>query len=151
MEAVVALLIAGALLFAAEVYLPGLIAAKFGFVALISAVALAFVRFGVSGGTWTLVAAVGIVGLGGFAYFRFFGRSPAARRLISRGVSVTPTPVHEKLLNQTGRSVTPLRPGGIAQFGLERVDVVSEGEPVEIDQPVLVIGVEGHRVVVRPV
>lgn len=150
MELVIALLVAGALLFVAEVYLPGFIAAKFGIVSLISAVVIAYLRFGATGGTWTLLLAAMIIGVGGFAYMKFFARTGAATGIISTRVSPTPLPAHLDLLHKVGQTLTPLRPGGTARFGEDRIDVVSEGTPVDAGQAVLVIAVEGHRVVVRP-
>lgn len=57
----------------------------------------------------------------------------------------------KELLGQIGLTVTPLRPSGIAQFGDRREDVVSEGELIPINVEVIVIEVEGTRVVVRRV
>lgn len=53
------------------------------------------------------------------------------------------------LLGQQGRSKTPLVPAGKAQFGHEVVDVVSDGELIEANQPVEVVQARGNRVVVR--
>jgi membrane-bound ClpP family serine protease len=48
-----------------------------------------------------------------------------------------------------GKATTVLRPAGTADFGGVKLDVVTEGEFVEKDQPVEVIRVEGRRIVVR--
>ncbi|HMA67094.1 MAG TPA: NfeD family protein [Desulfosalsimonadaceae bacterium] len=50
---------------------------------------------------------------------------------------------------QSGKALNNLRPSGTALIGGRRVDVVSRGEFIEKDKPVLVIAVEGNRVVVR--
>lgn len=55
------------------------------------------------------------------------------------------------LLGQQGRSLTPLRPAGMAKFGHERIDVVTDGQFVAPDVEVIVIKVEGARIVVEPV
>ena len=55
------------------------------------------------------------------------------------------------LLDAAGRTLTPLRPGGVAQIAGRRVDVVTRGEFVEAGTAVKVIEVEGNRVVVRAV
>lgn len=55
----------------------------------------------------------------------------------------------EELLGKTGITVTPLRPAGIVQFDDRREDVVSEGELIPANVKVVVIRVEGSRVVVR--
>ncbi|MDZ7831232.1 MAG: NfeD family protein [Desulfobacterales bacterium] len=52
-------------------------------------------------------------------------------------------------MGKTGTTVTNLRPAGTARIDGRRVDVVSRGEFIEKDKPVLVIAVEGNRVVVR--
>lgn len=52
------------------------------------------------------------------------------------------------LIGQLGMTVTPLRPAGTAKFGHERIDVVTDGQFIMPNTPVLVIKVEGTRVVV---
>lgn len=56
-----------------------------------------------------------------------------------------------RFLGQRGRSLTTLRPSGTAWINGEKVDVVTQGEFIDPDQPVEVILVEGVRVVVRQV
>ncbi|WP_426447808.1 NfeD family protein [Paenibacillus sp. S-38] len=53
------------------------------------------------------------------------------------------------LLGASGRSLTPLRPSGTAQFGEERVDVVTSGQFIPAGSIVIVTQVEGSRVVVK--
>jgi membrane-bound serine protease (ClpP class) len=55
------------------------------------------------------------------------------------------------LVGKTGRATSSLRPGGSVWIGGERVDVISEGDYVESGTEVVVLRVEGTRVVVRPV
>ena len=54
------------------------------------------------------------------------------------------------LIGRTGKTVTPLRPSGIAVIDDERLDVVTEGSFVDSDCPVKVVKTEGSRIVVRP-
>jgi membrane-bound serine protease (ClpP class) len=54
-----------------------------------------------------------------------------------------------RLLHMQGLAETDLRPVGVARFGDERVDVVSEGPLVPRGMRVQVVQVEGVRVVVR--
>ncbi|GIO34163.1 hypothetical protein J2TS6_53040 [Paenibacillus albilobatus] len=61
-----------------------------------------------------------------------------------------PTESRESLLGKEGVSVTPLRPAGTALIDDERVDVVTEGEFIPRDSAVVVVHVEGARVVVKP-
>lgn len=152
MELVIALVVAGALLFVAEIYLPGFIAAKLGIMSLTAAVILGLypLRPTVAlGPFWN--PPLGWSGWGGFAYMKLFTRTATASGLVSLSTGATPPPAHLNLLNQIGETLSPLRPGGTAQFGDERIDVVSDGSAIEVGQKIRVILVEGHRVVVRPV
>jgi membrane-bound serine protease (ClpP class) len=58
---------------------------------------------------------------------------------------------HPDLLGQTGRTVTPLRPGGAAMFGEQRQDVIARGEFIETGSAVKVVEVHGSRIVVEEV
>ncbi len=53
------------------------------------------------------------------------------------------------LAGQSGQSLSPLRPAGVALIGGQRVDVVTNGEFIEPETEVEVVAVEGSRVVVR--
>jgi membrane-bound serine protease (ClpP class) len=55
------------------------------------------------------------------------------------------------LLGAIGVASTTLRPAGIARFGDDFVDVVSEGSFIEAGSRIQVIEIEGHRVVVKEV
>ncbi|MFH0964126.1 MAG: NfeD family protein, partial [Planctomycetota bacterium] len=57
----------------------------------------------------------------------------------------------EALVGKEGRSLTLLRPVGKARFGETHYDVVSEGEFIGKDRPVMVIRVDGRRIVVREI
>ena len=54
-----------------------------------------------------------------------------------------------ELLGKIGTALTPLRPAGIAYINDERVDVVTEGSFIDQDSEVIVVKVEGSRIVVR--
>lgn len=53
------------------------------------------------------------------------------------------------LVGKSGKTVTPLRPAGVALINGQRVDIVTQGEFVAAETDVEVILVEGSRVVVR--
>ncbi len=52
-------------------------------------------------------------------------------------------------LGRAGETRTVLRPVGIAEFEGVRLDVVTEGDYIEKDQPVVISRVEGSRIIVR--
>ena len=55
------------------------------------------------------------------------------------------------LIGLTGRTVTALRPSGIALIDGKRIDVSSEAEFVDKDVPVEVVSVDGMKVLVKRV
>jgi membrane-bound ClpP family serine protease len=55
------------------------------------------------------------------------------------------------LLGTIGVAVTPLRPAGMARFGEEFIDVVTEGGYVAPGGRVQVVEIEGNRIVVKDV
>lgn len=57
----------------------------------------------------------------------------------------------ESLLGCRGVAATPLRPAGAALIEGKKIDVVTEGDFISPGTPVLVIRVEGTRVVVKAV
>jgi membrane-bound serine protease (ClpP class) len=54
-------------------------------------------------------------------------------------------------LGQLGVAISPLRPGGKAQFGNEILDVISQGELIDKGQRVKIIGHSGTEAVVEGV
>ena len=53
------------------------------------------------------------------------------------------------LVGKSGKTITPLRPAGVALINGQRVDIVTQGEFVAPETEIEVIQVEGSRVVVR--
>lgn len=76
---------------------------------------------------------------------------PAPAALSATGASTqfgaTVTAAQE-VLGRTGRAATTLRPAGVMESGADRLDVVTEGEFLEVGTPVRVVQVEGNRIVV---
>lgn len=56
---------------------------------------------------------------------------------------------YKDLEGKLGQTLTPLRPSGAMLFDGKRYDVISEGGFIAADQPVVVVQVEGTRIVVR--
>ena len=55
----------------------------------------------------------------------------------------------EDYMHMTGISVTDLRPAGMAQINSQRVDVVTDGEYIDADTPIVVTGVTGNQIIVE--
>jgi membrane-bound ClpP family serine protease len=108
-------------------------------------------------GVGLAVAAVGAIVLA-----HYLPSIPLANRLIltppSQGAEgieeVHPLPGVEQaiaLLGAVGNSATDLRPSGMAKFGEQFVDVVTEGNFIPAGAKVQVIEVEGNKIVVKEV
>ena len=54
-----------------------------------------------------------------------------------------------ELLGAEGVALTTLRPAGTAEFNGKRVDVVTDSEYIDHGKQIVVVAVEGMRVVVR--
>ncbi|WP_407867937.1 NfeD family protein [Paenibacillus sp. P36] len=63
----------------------------------------------------------------------------------------TSSPDRTHLIGLTGQAVTPLRPAGTAIIHGERVDVVTDGSFISNAKEIIVVEVEGARVVVREI
>ncbi|MBU1195450.1 MAG: serine protease [Proteobacteria bacterium] len=77
-------------------------------------------------------------------------RSPLSlqRKLLKKDGVESQDETHRKLVNAKGIAITDLRPSGIAEIDDKRFDVVTDGEYIEADTPVVVTQVAGNRVVV---
>src|SRR5262245_15722760 len=149
METIVFLLVAGAVFLLLEPLFPHLIAGTVGLVFWASAVVMIYVRYGASAGNWSLVAVLAVAVGGVWWYLRHLPETRVGRSVQSDHVIPAETAAKSHLVDSDGFAVTPLRPGGMAQFGAERVDVVTSGEPLERGQRVRVVSVDGSRILVR--
>ena len=86
---------------------------------------------------------------------RWLPRLPFGRRLIletglGTGQMYASAPESDiSWLGKQGMTISPLRPAGIAEIQDQRIDVVSDGEFIESEAPIIVTRVDGNRIVVR--
>jgi membrane-bound serine protease (ClpP class) len=153
----------GLSLLAAEIFvIPGFgVAGVLGLVLILAGLGLSIVG---AGATWDTVGwAVGRVAISALlaiaaslALLRVLPRLPVGRRLVlatelpaTSGYASSPEG-DRRWLGRRGTTTSPLRPAGVATIDGERVDVVSEGEFVEVGRAIVVTRVDGNRIVVRP-
>jgi membrane-bound serine protease (ClpP class) len=152
----------GLLLLALEIFvIPGFgLAGILGIVALLAGLALSLVGAGATGAH--VLQAVGRVSLSllvaigaALALLRLLPRLPQGRSLVlhtgldARAGYASAPEADRQWIGKRGTAATPLRPAGIALLEGERVDVVSQGEYIEADAPLVVVRVDGNRIVVR--
>lgn len=148
---ILALIIAGLVLIAAEVFLPGLILGTIGFLCLVASVALVFVNYGtVAGIVATFI--VSILTLVGFILWLYvFPRTFIGRRvmLLTPKAEDSAAAKNQSLVGLDGEALTPLRPSGTARIDGRRVDVSAVGDFLEEGAKLEVVSADGLRVAVR--
>jgi membrane-bound serine protease (ClpP class) len=153
-----ALLLVGLGMLVLEVFLPA--GGGLGFlslVAIVAAVALAFVEHGVACGMGVLAFAFAAVPAVLGLAFRWFPDTPLGRRVLP------PPPVPDdvvpdaerrrrvrELVGRRGRAASERLPWGSVEIGGERIDAVSEAGPVAAGTEIEVAAVQGTALVVRP-
>jgi membrane-bound serine protease (ClpP class) len=156
------LVASGIVLLVLEIFvIPGFgLAGIAGIGALLAGLSLSLIG---GGATWEFVAmALGRVLISVFLalvasllLLRFLPRLPFGRQLILKtglaaGEGYASAPESDnRWLGKSGTARSPLRPAGIAVIDGERVDVVSDGEFIDVGMPIFVTRVDGNRIVVR--
>lgn len=147
------LFILGAVLIVLEVFIAGGIAGVIGAVAIVGSIIMA-------GGNpmymaLSVLIAIAIAALGAVMIIKMFGKK---LHLLNRFVLMDATDTESgyvsnvnrtELLEQKAVTATALRPSGTIELDGERIDVVSEGSYIDKGKDVIIVKVEGSRVVVR--
>ena len=148
----IVLLAAGMLLIGAEIFVPGAVLGTLGGLSLFGAV---IVAFGISSqiGFYTLFGVLILTVLTVTAWIKFFPRSRVGQKmtLSENGTAFKASESKQALLGKTGTAYSALRPAGFALIEGQRIDVIAEGGIIDKGLPIVVIKVEGNRVVVRKV
>ena len=148
MDIIVFLFVAGAVLLLLEPFFPTLIAGFIGLLCWAGAVFVVYGRYGSTAGHLTLAAVLAAGLAGTWFYFTKLPTSRLAKPFRSERVIPAADAGKLYLLRQTGVALTPLRPGGVAEIAGQRVDVVTSGEPLERGAAIVVVAVEGSRILV---
>jgi membrane-bound ClpP family serine protease len=147
----------GVVLVIAELFIPsGFILVVIGACCALVGVGLMFVHGSMENALMALLSlCVGGPLLGGLVFY-LWPYSPMGRRLIRAAeddVTVATMAGNvelEGLRGKTGRTVSPLRPSGVAVFDGRRIDVITEGLMVDAGQWVKCVEVRANKVLVRP-
>jgi len=151
-----ALLAVGLGVMVLEVFVPsGGILGFISILALVAAVATAFTEQGVAGGMAVLAVVVLAVPVVLGLAIRWFPETPLGRRVLTApdAADVVPDAATRRhvreLVGRHGRTVTALLPWGSVEIDGERLDGVSEGEPIDASCGIQVVDFAGRAVVVR--
>ena len=147
----------GVVLVIAELFIPsGFILVVIGACCALVGVGLMFVHGSMENALMALLSlCVGGPLLGGLVFY-LWPYSPMGRRLIRAAeddvtvATMAGNAELEGLRGKTGRTVSPLRPSGVAVFDGRRIDVITEGLMVDAGQWVKCVEVRANKVLVRP-
>lgn len=153
-----ALLVVGLGMLVLEVFLPaGGVLGFLSLMAIVAAIALAFVEQGVAFGMGVLAVAFAAVPAALAVAFRWFPETPLGRRVLPpppAADDVVPAADRRRtlraLVGRRGRAASDLVPWGAVDVAGERLDAMSEGGPVAAGAEVEVAAVQGMALVVRP-
>ena len=155
---VIALLAVGLAVMVLEVFVPsGGVLGFVSVVALLAAVATAFMELGpMAGMTVLAITVVSVPTVLGLA-FRWFPETPLGRRVLPAPPDVAemlPDAPHRRrtrdLIGHRGRAVSDLLPWGSVAVAGDAWEAVSESGPISSGVAVEVVGVQGRALVVRP-
>ena len=145
---VVALLVTGYLLMAAEIFvIPGFgVAGIGGFICLGAGCYLAYEHFGPAYGALTIV----LVMASATAILLWIPKSRFGRDVVHSSTLADARAAETELTTgQIGVTESDLRPAGFARFGELRQSVVTEGEFIATDSKIVITQVQGSRIVVE--
>jgi len=148
--------LAGMALIVLEIFIPG-----FGFPG-ITGIALLLVSIGFTANNHGAVAALGmtvvivaILAIAAMLALRSTARGALSKSRLVLNDAITDDEGASQVANlqayigRSGITCTVLRPVGIAEFDGTRLEVATEGDFIDKDQPVVVTRVEGKRIIIR--
>ena len=142
-----------------EMFIPSAgVLSALGAIAVLTSIIMAYANCGLKVGTIFLVVGVILVPSAIGIAIKLYPQTPFGRRILAippDAEDVTPvydrTPDGQPLKGQIGKAKTPLLPGGSIRIQSTTYNAVSEGEPIDRGDIVLVVRVEGKVLVVRKV
>jgi membrane-bound ClpP family serine protease len=152
MTAIIILFLAGVLLLAIEVFIPGMVVGVIGGLCILAGVILAFSLHGSAGGMIGLLGGALLLGLTLYIEFVVLPKSKLARKLsMEATVAGTSQPAVAELgavLDQSGETVTPLSPSGYVSVQGRRYEAFSQSGYLAKGVPVRVTGLDNFRLIV---
>lgn len=145
----VILLFIGIILLLVEIVIPGFgLFGITGLVMIAAGLGIVMAAPGISG-TIAFVTALVLVLLGLVVITVIIRRKKPSNLILQERLSDSAVQDLSQLLGTVGVTLTPLRPAGVAELKGSRWTVVTEGEYIPEGVQVIVIKVEGQRIVVK--
>ncbi|WAA11501.1 NfeD family protein [Fervidibacillus halotolerans] len=147
------LFVIGIVLIIVEIFIPGGIVGLIGLGSIFLSILVAGNNVVEMSINLLFAITVGIVAM--VILMKFFGKKMTLfNKIVLRDSTSTEqgyvsNPTRTDLIDKIGTTITPLRPSGTILIGNERIDAVTEGGFIGSGKKIIVIEVEGPRVVVR--
>jgi len=151
MTLVVALFLAGLLLIAAEVLIPGGVIGILGVLLLAGGVYSAYAEYGSTGLLWGSVVAIVLVGAVLAVELVALPKTKIGRHLfLSRSVQGRQTgpAAEDSDIGKTCQTVTPLAPTGFILLDGRKLEAASRSGFIDKNEPVKIVGKESFRLIV---
>ncbi|MEI6105507.1 MAG: NfeD family protein [Opitutae bacterium] len=152
MNAIVLLFVTGALLLAAEIFLPGAIAGVIGTLALLAGSILSFREFGFNGGLAASGAAVALVFLMLYLELGVLPKTAFGRKMIVQAkvdaTSQPPIARLETVLDKPAEALTTLSPSGYVLVDGRRYEAFCRDGQAPKGATLRVVGVDNFRLIV---
>lgn len=153
MSAIAVLFIAGTVLLAAEVFVPGAVLGIFAAIALLAGVVLAFVEHGSAGGWIAIGSALALTAATLWFEFKILPKTALGRRLFLKaeikGASQPPLAERNAVVAQAGVADTTLAPSGYVTVAGKRYEAYSRSGLIAKGEAVRVVGLDNFRLIVQ--
>jgi len=153
MSVIMVLFIAGAVLLAAEVFVPGAVLGVFAALAMLAGVVLAFVEHGPAGGWTAIGAALALTAATLWFEFKILPKTSLGRRLFLKaeikGASQPPLAEHNAVVGQAGVADTTLAPTGYVVIAGKRYEAYSRSGLIAKGEALSVVGLDNFRLIVQ--
>jgi membrane-bound ClpP family serine protease len=152
MNGITILFLMGAVLLAAEVFLPGAIAGIFGGVAMLAGCVRAFQVFGSGGGAMAVLVALGLLAITFYFELVWLPQTRFGKKLIVQSAidatSQPPIALAAEVIGQSAEAVTPLAPSGYVRVAGRRYEAFCETGHVAVGETLRVVGLDNFRLIV---
>ncbi len=153
MSAIMALFIIGAMLLAAEVFVPGGILGVLAALALLAGVVLTFIEYGANAGWLAIGVALALAAFTLWLEFFILPKTPLGRRLFLKaeikGASQPPLAERDMVVGQTGMADTMLAPSGYVVIAGKRYEAYSRSGLIAKGEAIRVVELDNFRLIVQ--
>ncbi len=151
MTPIILFFVAGVLLLALEVVVPGAILGIVGSISLLAGVGVAFNQYGFGGGAIALGVAAGLVAITLYLEFVLLPRSRLAKTFSMTGTVAgqsQPVVADRAIIGRRVVAVTPLTPSGIVELNGRRYEAFARSGHSPVGAQLDVIDVDNFRLIV---